>query len=68
MQYSNLIISVEILLDPLEDVVAGEVGKHALVEIGAAAAAQVVDVVNVHWDLPDAREGFCRTGKRFCHY
>jgi hypothetical protein len=68
MQYSNLIISVEILLDPLEDVVAGEVGEHALVEVGAAAAAQVIDVVNVHWNLPDARKGFCRTGKFFFEY
>ena len=52
-------------MNPLEDVVAGEVGKDALVEIGAAAAAQVVDVMDVHWNLPDARERFCWAGKRF---
>ena len=59
----NLVISVEILLDPLKDVVAGEVGEDALVEVGAAAAAQVVDVVDVHGNLPDARERFCWTEK-----
>ena len=49
---------VEVLLDPLKDVIAGEVGEYALVEVGAAASAEVIHEVDVHWNLPNAGERF----------
>ena len=54
------VVPVEVLLQPLEDVVAGEVGEDALVEVGAPATAQVTDVVDVHRNLPDSGKSLGR--------
>ena len=54
------VVPVEVLLQPLEDVVAGEVGEDALVEVGAPASAQVTDVVDVHRNLPDSGKSLGR--------
>ena len=54
------VVPVEVLLQPLEDVVAGEVGEDALVEVRAPATAQVTDVVDVHRNLPDSGKSLGR--------
>jgi len=60
-----LIVPVEVLFEPIKHIVAREVGKNALVKVRATATPQVINVMNVHWNFPDAWERFCRTGFNF---
>jgi hypothetical protein len=60
-----LIMAIEVFLEPIENIIAREVSKDTLVEVRATASAEVVYVMDVHRNLPDARERFRRTRINF---
>ena len=49
-----LVVAVEVLLEPAEDLIWLVVEEHALVQVGAVASLETLRVVRVEWDLPDA--------------
>jgi hypothetical protein len=60
---SYLISSLEIFLNPFKYVITGEMCENALIQVRASSTSQVVNVVNVDRNLPDARERFGGTLK-----
>ena len=53
-----LVVAVEVLLEPAEDLIWLVVEEHTLVQVGAVASLEALRVVRVERDLPDS----CRFG------